>query len=156
MSGFDGSHYEVQGVNPLDDSPCFGMPRVTTILDLLHKPALMQWSANVAAERAIREIMCEFSKGVPCGHIDTNRYAYKQVSEDAVDFGSQLHDALEGYNRFLTDGTGSAPLSGDETLDRWFSDWVMFCKKSSLKPIIIEKTIIGRGYAGTDGLGGRM
>ncbi len=173
MSGFDGTYYQVDGINPIDGSHVHGMPRTTAILDLLAKPALIQWAANEAAKKTIEELR-KVRKRDPRGIAipdddaiyDIARFMYRELSTDAKNIGTLLHDNTERHNHHLYSSgvTGYSPVQPSEyddyglaessvdiesMMDRWMSDWIAFCTKANLKPLHIEKIVIGPGYAGT-------
>ena len=147
MSGFDDKTYEVEGINPLTGDTVFELPRVTSILSQLAKPALKQWAANVAADKAIA-LMQEDGPQTLEAIRDEARYAYKSVSDDAVDLGSELHDYLEKVNR-LQDGGDMALPAAQDIASGWVHDYVEWFQKVHLKPLLVEQRLVGPGYAGT-------
>src|SRR3990167_3670807 len=90
----------------LDDKPLHG---VTTILQVISKPALIQWAANMAVEyvRGNTEL-----KLAPTGDyrlvsekiLEDAKTAHRKKKEKAGDWGTLLHKAIEEYikNKTMT------------------------------------------------------
>ena len=129
-------------------------PSVTTIIgDCTDKSgALNQWSANMVVEW-IREngnvvVAEEWSseKGffILPDELNDARFAYKTVSKEALDVGTMVHNAIEDY--LLHDAVGGELEGQAKTAFEAFLVWV---DEVDLKPIELEKTVYGNGWAGT-------
>ena len=138
-------------------------PSVTTIIgDCTDKSQpLMQWASNECVawirENCSRvfDIM-ESSYGIE--HLDDlyvtennlndARFAYKNVSKEALDVGSEVHGYIEKYLK-----TGDFGVTGIVTeitevhnAIKAFHEWE---ESVDLKPISVEKTVYGNGWGGT-------
>ena len=135
--------------SPYTDSSGRSVPRATTILDQLSKPALIQWAANCAVDY----IANKEDYGEMCLAMHQAKYAYKQESQEAVEYGSYIHSVCELYLRTgqkiesphemthqFMNGTGNKRLQ--------FNGFYDFCEKTHLKPLLIEQVVIGDGYGG--------
>lgn len=72
---------------------------VTTILGILEKPALVQWSANCAAEYVREKLLtlpAIWSEDIIC-ICDEAKTAHKTIKDDAADIGTQVHDWIEKW-----------------------------------------------------------
>ena len=76
--------------------------------------------------------------------LEAARYAYKDTSRIALDVGSEVHGAIEGYLGLKTD----YKLTSDQAaLAFWaFLDWRA---EVDLVPIALEQTVWGNRWAGT-------
>lgn len=72
----------------LDGRPLTG---VTTIIGVLDKPALVQWSANMACD------YIEKAEEVTPKVIKEARTAWRRKRDKAGDIGTRIHDAIEEY-----------------------------------------------------------
>lgn len=79
-------------------------PSVTTILDILDKPALKQWAVNMA----IDYVKVEMSK--PDAYIatvlDLAKVEWKNISQEAMDIGTEIHNLIEVYIKSGKDAVG--------------------------------------------------
>ena len=147
-------------------------PRCTQIIsDCTSKgDAMTQWAANCVVEW-IRDnaktaptaefACCELDIGNPQDYCVTEedlnqaRFAYKKVSDKALDVGSQVHAFIELYlnakiNKSETilkmvDKYEKLPGEVQNAFDA-FQNWE---KDHNLKPIELEKTVYGSRWAGT-------
>jgi ATP-dependent exoDNAse (exonuclease V) beta subunit len=135
------------------------IPSVTQIIsDCTDSSApLMQWSANQCREW-IKENVGQQEIGiypVTDEHLDEMRFNFRKVSQKALDIGSEVHNAIEEYLEIElyeieeTWGGKAVPqLSCKEAqnaLDAFF-EWKL---EHNLKPISLEQTVYGDGWAGT-------
>ena len=78
----------------LDGKPLTG---VTTILSVIAKPALINWSANMA----VSYIKANLSKGIKTGDWDKifaeAKIAHTKKKEKAGDVGTMAHEWIENY-----------------------------------------------------------
>lgn len=138
-------------------------PSVTTILGVIGKPALIQWSAKVE-----RELVLETSANLYMdvhGTPEMSRMAWittmttrlgkeranQKALSKAGEIGSQIHALIEWelQMKMLTQ-PGPSPHVTDAAM--WgFMAWQDWAKSVNLKPIAIEQTVWSRthGYAGT-------
>ena len=134
------------------------LPSVTTILsDVSNSSApLMQWSSNCCIEW-IKEHCPQFpypfsdTYSVLDNYLDNARFAYKEVSKQALEIGSAVHSAIEAY---LTIGGSPNPpesLSGGQIKEftNAFNAFLKFEKDHKLESIKMEHKLYGNGYAGT-------
>jgi len=128
-------------------------PSVTTIIgDCTDKSApLTQWAANMVVEW-IREnaVMLEdYEKKifyeVDDVQLDKARFNFGDVSKKALDIGSEVHNLIELHLKGKS--TLNMPISVQA--DKAFHAFLMWAKEHELKPISIEQTVYGNGWAGT-------
>src|SRR3990167_8357852 len=89
-----------QHIHTLDGTPLHG---VTTVLQVISKPSLIQWSANMAVEYVKNNPLSLEQDGLD-GVIGTNyqilekaRFAHRQKKEKAGDWGTAVHEAIEEW-----------------------------------------------------------
>jgi hypothetical protein len=150
-----GRFYEV----PQPDGAVLAYPSVTTVLEVVAKPALVGWAARTerthvsatAADlyhqtakhaqfpRASFILALEQRLGRALAHV--------AASDAALAIGSELHAAIEAT---LRRGSGPAPtLSAPATLA--FRTWQLFARETQLTPLRVEQVVISHAhrYAGT-------
>lgn len=149
-----GRFYEIEGVQ---------YPSVTTILQVVGKPALVPWAAKVE-----REMVMEVSADLylDCSETPTmskpawlttlqsrlgkQKAATKELAK-ASEIGSQVHALIEWTLKGeLCHKVGPSPRISDKA--QWaFMAWEDWRKKVELKPIFVEQTVWSKewGYAGT-------
>lgn len=115
------------------------VPTITTILELLHKPALVQWSANSVAEY-VREHIKDMSTDEQVEyHLKKAKTAHREIGKKAMDIGSLIHDAIHAY----LSGADYDKVLGDndKAINAMlaFLDWA---NKVKIKPIALEKSLI--------------
>jgi len=82
-----------------------------------------------------------------CGEeLNQARFAYKTVSDKALDVGSEVHNAIEKY--FKNDCVPTV-LKISKQGDSAFGAFLEWARKHNLKPIELEKTVYGSRWAGT-------
>jgi len=91
--------------------------------------------------------------------LEQARYAYKTVSQTALDVGSEVHNAIEVYMKReiarKSDGEGHFDLTDpvyatlSEQAMRSFNAFNAWYKEHNLKPIAVEQTVYGDCWAGT-------
>jgi PD-(D/E)XK nuclease superfamily len=138
-------------------------PSVTTILQVIGKPALIAWSAKVEREMvsAAAATLYVDLAGTPKmssaaylislnARIGTTRAAQKELTKSA-EIGSQAHKLIEWNLRAsLMQEAGPSPHITDKAM--WaFMAWEDWKKSVNLKTIWVEQTIWSDkyGYAGT-------
>jgi hypothetical protein len=117
------------------------LPSVTTVLDVLAKPALTKWLINQAvdailtSERKEGETLDEFKDRVLVIEAQQDR-----ESEKARDRGTEMHDALEKY-------LGGKPEEVSPEILPWIQPAATFILARG-KIVATEKVLVGDGYAG--------
>ena len=152
--GRSGRFYEVDGLS---------LPSVTHILQVIGKPALINWAANqerAACLEAAADLYADLAKTPPMsratfiatleGRIGKQK-AHKRTLDKAGEIGSQVHCLIEwNLRQQLGQKVGAEPKVVDDA--QWafmsFQDWA---SSVSLEPIYIEQTVFSKkhGYAGT-------
>ena len=160
--GKAGRFYSVDGaVSPLTGTSEF--PSVTSILQVLSRPALVAWSANTEREACVEaaaDLYADLAKTPPLpraafvltfqNRLSTVK-AYRREMENALDIGSQAHKLVEhGIRKALGQVVGPEPKVRDEALLAYmaFQDW---CQEHSVQALRIEQQVYHPrlGYAGT-------
>lgn len=149
-----GRFYEINGQR---------LPSVTSILQAINKPALIQWAAKEerlmtieAAADLYEDIHStpKMSRPTYVATLDARigkTKAHQKLSAKAQEIGSQTHSLIEwNLRRLLGQKVGPEPKIEDKAM--WaFMSWQDWAKRVSLKPLLIEQTIFSltHGYAGT-------
>jgi len=127
------------------------LPSVTTILSVLSKPALVNWSAKITAEyfikhlQDIKEGKLELTEEKITQLIKQAKNEHNKVSEQALTTGSIVHHAIEVWIK-----TGKIPAIDDEKAKNSFNAFLDWVKENKFKPIESEQTVWSKlGYAGT-------
>ena len=142
--------YELDGVK---------MPSVTTVLSVLSKPALIQWSANCCADYIrdnIEEIISpETSPDRIAQIIKKSKTAHRTEAKKATDIGSLVHDAIETY---MKGGKPEAILEGSPKAQTSFLAFLEWKDKVALEPVALEIPVYHPilNYAGTPDLIGYL
>ena len=127
------------------------IPSVTTILGMIDKPALVQWSANCAIDYVIDSLNDDWNQYQDKMNIlellESARKKWRGVSMKARDIGSEVHDYIEMY---LKHGRQPSKPS-DEALSAFiaFLEWE---REHDVRVIETEHVVYGDGYAGTTDL----
>lgn len=152
--GPSGRFYEVDGDR---------LPSVTHILQVIGKPALINWAANqerAACLDAAADLYLDLVKAQPMsrptfvatltGRIGKQK-AHRKELEKAGEIGSQIHALIEwNLRQQLGQKVGPEPRVVDDA--QWgFMSWQDWANSVSLKPIFIEQTVFSKvhGFAGT-------
>lgn len=135
---------------PTDD---IALRSVTTIIDVLDKPALQWWAAEETAKAAVRKqktwqgMIEDSGEEAAIDWLRKARFDRDKSARTARELGSAVHAVLEEYAL-----TGVRPEVGDDDevrayLDR-FDEW---CQRNSPSYQAAELTVFspGYGYAGT-------
>lgn len=160
----DGSrHYEV----PNDDGTTTRLPSVTTILQAVSKPALINWMAKTERELVsavsyqLHKDMHDAESKKPMSReawLNTlsNRLgkekAGHRAARKAADIGTQVHALAEWTLKLeLNLDVGKAPELTTKAAENAFAAWVEWRDSVHLKPKVVEQTVWSRehGYAGT-------
>lgn len=115
------------------------LPGVTTVLDVLAKPALTKWMINQAVDAVLTapRLQGEALDAFKARVLDVESQQDEEAQK-ARDFGSKLHDAMERL------------LSG-KSVDSGLMPWIEPASKHLLSfstVIVTEKILVGDGYAG--------
>jgi ATP-dependent exoDNAse (exonuclease V) beta subunit len=135
------------------------IPSVTQIIsDCTDSSApLMQWSANQCREW-IKENVGQQEIGiypVTDEHLDEMRFNFRKVSQKALDIGSEVHNAIEMYLQRRLDGkedlAATDPIWRKLSVEgrNAFNAFIAWEETHNLKPIALEHTVYGNGWAGT-------
>ena len=121
------------------------VPSITNVLGVLNKPALPRWAAKVVAEQAVamRDSLPKLDEAEA---VDLLKGAPWRSSGRAADRGTTIHAYLEAKLQ----GLDPHEISGEaaryrKAADQFLSEW-------DPKPLAIELTVFGDGYAGTGDL----
>lgn len=80
----------------LDNKPLTG---VTTVLGVINKPALIPWAAKMVVEYIKDNCKGDVENVYVCNdeQLDEAKKAHRMKKEQAADFGTVVHDKVEGY-----------------------------------------------------------
>jgi hypothetical protein len=143
---------------------CGYAPSVTSITECLHKFALVQWAADCAVDYidSKRNIFagfdneaCNFVFSKPLWDVEciNARTAYKTISDEAKDDGTNVHSLCELYFRSYHDIAAAVELdnalcSATETTVRMLDNLKKWAVEGELEPVEIEKVLHGTNYSG--------
>lgn len=140
-------------------------PSVTSILQVINKPALMNWAARKEREMVIECSADLFDNLQDYEMLDMSRdawidklklhlgkmMAHQKEVRKAANIGSQTHALVEwNLKARLNLEIGPAPEACDKA--EWgFACWKDWARSVSLRPILIEQVVFSElyGYAGT-------
>ena len=122
---------------------------VTTVLNALPKDALIQWAANMAADKAIELYGAapERWEAKEAKLRDEIRYAHRQKKESAADLGTATHELAERNLR----GEVIDLKSLDKELAKRYKHFLTFRQLYDIQPLHVEATVYNDtyGYAGS-------
>jgi len=123
------SFNESKHIHLLDDKPLHG---ITTVLKVINKPFLIQWSANMACDY-VRTNLKDLNNLEEV--LNKAKTAYRIKQETASDFGTNLHKAIEVWIKEKKE-----PILQDtpKILFNKFKEWV---DKENVKFIESEKHV---------------
>ena len=137
------------------DHEGFKKPGVTSIIADSHDKSgpLTQWAANMVVKWIQKN--CEFQivsddmtkndyYRVDEEDLNDARFNYRQVSEDALEIGSEVHHAIEIWLQ-----TGQEPISPREEVLSGFVAFLEFYDKHEMKPFKLEHSVFGDVWGGT-------
>ncbi len=139
-------------------------PSVTTVLNVINKPALIPWAVKLCAETAKREINKVTEDHVAVsdvvfGIIDEAKKAWTAKRDSAGDVGKEFHKLVEvGIKTCMEKNDGYEPYyefpdNQDDysQLDNMFYVFSYWCKKNKVKFLRTETKLYSRKYryAGT-------
>lgn len=123
------------------------VPSVTTILKMIAKTRLPDWSARLAATHAVEnwEAMGHLSD---LEKIEESRWAHERYSQERRDIGNLVHEAVDCWN-------AGRPCDSPPEIGGYLNSYVKFLTKYQPEVLESEVTLWSRayGYAGTaDGI----
>jgi len=126
-------------------------PSITTVLNVLNKPAIIPWAINKTAD-FIRQGFDDLIKGNSFSIdsvyklIEASRLASEAAREEAAEIGTDAHDFLAAYLRGIS--TGVCPKMPEEGPVRncinAALDWI---GRHDVQPAIIEYPLYSRKFA---------
>lgn len=115
----------------LDGKPLSG---VTTVLSVIAKPALIQWSANMAVEYIkLNSLKGNLGYNVTLEKLEEAKFAHKKKKEKAGDWGSEVHSAIETWIQ-----------TQSEEYDERIIPFVAWAKENKVKFLESEKNVFSR------------
>jgi len=142
------------------------VPSVTSILNVVAKPFLVDWAA-----REERELVCGQAAKLHVVSIPSSadsgaelrfyqrlkatlpeKHAHETIKNTAAGIGSNVHHLIEWTLRTeMGIPAGAQPVLEGTPAVRSFAAWEAWRKSISLRPVLIEQTVFSRthGYAGT-------
>lgn len=122
------------------------LPSVTTITGQQDKPALVYWAANCAVDYILEELEGRdtWTLDEISAVAESARKNFRKVSAKALDIGSAVHAAIEGYLK-----SGRQPEAPSDEVASAFLAFLEWEEKYLLKVIATEQTVYADRYAGT-------
>ena len=125
---------------------------VTTIIgDCTDKSvALTQWAANETVAYIRKH--CDLLQGMDDKHnyydvpeyiLNDARFNFRNISQDALDIGSEVHSAIEYYLK-----TGKEPKIEHDKVLAGFVAFLEWKDEHQLLPLALEETVLGPYYGG--------
>ncbi len=131
---------------------------VTTVINVLAKPALIGWAARMAAEH-IQAVM-ERGEPITADVITEAKNAHQKKKEAAGEAGTDAHTLVEEYIKILLDKNGGRPdmsIGIPETIEK-FEAWArenvdhfIFSEKRMADPELFLAGTADFAYVGKDG-----
>lgn len=130
----------------------YSVPRVTSIVGQLDKPALTYWAAGCAVDYITQNLptMSLPAKqylGELLSLCENARKEFRKVSKVAADIGTQVHEAVKIYL-----DTEIEPHPNDDRVIAGFLAFLEWKDQHHLEVLRTEQTLYGVGYAGTTDL----
>ena len=130
----------------------FKLPSVTSIIsDCSNKSGpLTQWAANMTVEwikANCAASQVEFDETlwtVTQEDLNSARFNFREVSQEALDIGSAVHSAIETWLKH-----GKEPINPSEQVLAGFVAFLEFYDKHDMKPRELEFSVYGDYWAGT-------
>lgn len=140
------------------------LPRVTTILDQMSKPALIQWAANMASEYAIDTIEKIKNGGLTFEDVlqmDIRTFAreaktaHKEKLEEAGDIGTRVHKIAENIFKNMM-GAKKEGKSGDieinveidEDVKNPVNALLAWIEQHRIDPMMVEEIVMSESFGG--------
>lgn len=119
-------------------------PSVTTILDVISKPALIPWAARQAATYAV-ENWETLTLAEPLDRIAEIRDAHERTASTAADKGDLVHDLIDAWSR------GEPFAEYPKTVTAFVDQFILFMME--MRPVFLENEVTlwsrTHGFAGT-------
>ena len=144
--------------DPAPDGPPIECPSVTTIINNINKPALVNWAALEVAKFAATEKEA-WTKLEETAAIDVLKRAPYRNSKGKMDIGSAVHIAIDAHLKDRTPaGVQEAPEIGDLDLLPWIAGALRFLDDHVDRILRSEVTFVNLTYryAGTGDLVARL
>ena len=134
-------------IHTFNGKPLMG---VTSVLSVISKPALIQWSANMAVDYIQYNLLQYYNEDKLFDLYKEAKSAHRKKKEKAGDWGTRVHEAIEMGVRILIDEAGGEarecdPLKIVNNLDevqtelvKKFFDWA---KDNEVKFLECEKNL---------------
>ena len=124
-------------------------PSVTTILNVLAKPALIEWGIKCACnyvEDNLKLLIQQnsFSEQDVFRIIGQARTAHDRVREEAAEIGTNTHDWLRDYWRALVRKADNPPMPEEERTQKCIGGALDFFKEHDMKPVRVEEAQYSR------------
>jgi hypothetical protein len=133
-------------------APVLELPSVTTILDVLAKPALLNWYPKVAAYYALDNAEAVLRMAAAEGREPAAKLVAAQgrIERDRRgDIGTRAHQAVEHIL------AGRSPIL-EPDIEPLVEQYRLFTREWRFRPEWSEAMVVGEGYAGTFDLYGRV
>ena len=138
------------------------MTGCTTIISILDKPALVQWSANMAVDyikdnhradfevRKDKEVNGDYLV-VSKDTLEEARKAWRIKRDKAGDIGTAVHDMIEMYVKAQINGNRFQAKHQDERVQKMFDKFVEWEKEENIKFLLSEQKLYSEKhwFAGT-------
>lgn len=127
---------ELKKFYPFEDKR---FPTITSILGILEKPALPQWSANMTVDYIKMNLKEMTTPEQVEYHLKKAKTAFRTMSKAAMDTGSIVHDAIHAY---LSKAKPEPILEGNDKATNSFLAFLEWDKTVQLEPIALEKVLL--------------
>ena len=110
----------------------------TTVLQVIAKPALIQWSANMTA----KYITENFKEGCNILKLcDEARYSHRKRKEKAGDYGTKTHEEIEKYITQCISEFGGRPIDIETNGNKSIRNFVDWARKNKVIFLATEKNV---------------
>lgn len=126
-------------------------PSVTTVLNVLAKPALIPWAVGKTADfmyDGFKELIERQSFSVESVFhlIERSRRASDDFKQEAADIGTSTHDYLAAYWRGFMTGTSGPPLPEEGKVRTCIEAALDWFQEHDMRPVLIETPVYSRLY----------
>ena len=159
------SHSDIIYEGEVIDVPGIGRrPRVTTVLDQMSKPALIQWAANMASEHAQDVILAIKNGKLNADEVlalDIKEFvrdaktAHTKKLEEAGDIGTRIHKIAENIFRNMMDakkegtsGDIEINIEIDEDIKNPVNALLAWIEQHRIDPMVVEEIVISESFGG--------
>ena len=128
-------------------------PSVTTVLEILSKPALIYWKGQEVARAIYRDSKAFFGAEWDCGEDEAIKWAMAKADESrdkAAKLGSSIHLLADMVTRGSETPSDGFKVSDEEKpyLEAW-KRFTAFLEAQGASIVSSEHAVWGEGYAGT-------